>query len=232
MALDILRKIGLSDGEIKVYGALLDLGTAPLNRIHEKVGIERRNIYDILNKLIERGLVTYITENKRRSFRLSNPKALLGYIDEQKEDLDRTKAEVEQEIPHLIQKFEYRRLAITGEIFRGVAGVKEVWEDMLSDTIIYWIGSGRYIPKQYPQFFASWNKRRMRNGIKMFNIMRAEMRKETETEPYQLEELRFLPPAFSGNPTVICIYGQKVVNCLLGDEFFAFVIESKELAAT
>ena len=53
MTLEILRKIGLSEGEIKVYNALLDLGTSSLNQIHEKTGIERRNIYDILNKLIE-----------------------------------------------------------------------------------------------------------------------------------------------------------------------------------
>ena len=61
---DILRNIGLSEGEITIYSALLDLGKAPVNKIHEKVGIERRNIYDILNKLIERGLVSYINENK------------------------------------------------------------------------------------------------------------------------------------------------------------------------
>src|SRR3989344_1655982 len=117
MALDILRKIGLSDGEIKVYGALLDLGTAPLNHIHEKVGIERRNIYDILNKLIERGLVTYITENKRRSFKLAHPNKLLGYIEEKKGELERVKAEVQSELPELIQKFSFASPEINAEIY-------------------------------------------------------------------------------------------------------------------
>ena len=44
------------------------------------------------------------------------------------------------------------------------------------------------------------------------------------------EELRFLPKEFSGNPTVICIYGNKVVNFLFGENIFAFLIESKDLA--
>jgi len=54
MNLEILRKIGLSEGEIKVYNALLEIGVTSINNIHKKVGVDRRNIYDILNKLIEK----------------------------------------------------------------------------------------------------------------------------------------------------------------------------------
>ena len=61
MQLELLRKIGLSEGEVKIYTALLDLGLSPINKIHERTGIERRNIYDILNKLIERGLEVLAT---------------------------------------------------------------------------------------------------------------------------------------------------------------------------
>jgi hypothetical protein len=54
------------------------------------------------------------------------------------------------------------------------------------------------------------------------------MRKETKVMPY--EEIRFLPEEFSGNPSVVCIYGNKVVNFMFGAELFAFVIESSEIA--
>ena len=81
MSLELLRLVGLSDGEIKVYSALLDIGKAPVSRIHEKTGIERRNIYDILNKLIERGLITYVFENDKRFFQLSHPTKIIGYIE-------------------------------------------------------------------------------------------------------------------------------------------------------
>jgi len=59
MNLEILRKIGLSEGEIKIYSALVDEGLSSINKIHEKTGIERRNIYDILNKLIEMYQLSY-----------------------------------------------------------------------------------------------------------------------------------------------------------------------------
>lgn len=229
MELEILKKIGLSDGEIKVYSALLDLGVSPINRIHEKTGIERRNIYDILNKLIGRGLVTYVKENKKRLFQISHPNKIIGYIEEKKHNLSRIKEEIDKEIPALLERFSLRKHGINAEIYRGFEGVKAVWEDMLNYKEVYWIGSARYVPKKLPYFFASWNMRRIKLKTKIFNLMKAELKKETK-KPFAYEYIRFLPKEFSGNPTAICVYGEKAVNFLLGDEFFAFVIESKELA--
>ena len=228
MALELLRKIGLSDGERKVYAALLDLGTAPLNRIHERVGIERRNIYDILNKLIERGLVTYITENKRRAFRLVHPNRLLGYLDEKAEELQRVKDQVQEEIPTLVKKFAFAQPEIGAEIYRGAEGVKAVWDDMLNAKEIRWIGSGFYVPEKYPTFFKSWDRRRAERKIKSIHLFRGEKRNHPDRKLFP--HSKFLPPEFSGNPTVTVVCGSKVVQFLYGWSFFAFVIESKELA--
>ncbi len=228
MNTSILRQVGLSDGEIKVYEALLDTGVTSLNRIHEKTGTERRNIYDILNKLIERGLVTYVTENKKRVFQAAHPSKILSYIEEKKEILDETKKAVEKELPSFIQKFELAKPSINAEIYRGIEGMKTVWEDMLNYKAIYWIGAGRYMPKRQPVYFEQWNKRRLKKGVRIYNLLRYELRKEVK--PYPLEELRFLPKAFSGNPTVLGVHGNKAVNYSMGEDFFAFVVESKELA--
>ncbi len=228
MNIDILRKIGLSEGEIKVYSALLNLGTPHMNAIHEKTGIERRNIYDILNKLIERGLVSYIDENKKRSFQLTHPSKLVGYIEEKKDALEGIKKGITTFLPELIEKFNTRKPAIRAEVYRGIEGIKAVWEDTLNYKETYWIGSGRYVPLRFPDFFNNWNKRRIAKKVVWFNLHRIEMKKEIE--PFQLEHLRFLPKEFSANPIVIGIYGNKVVNFLYNENLFAFVIESKELA--
>lgn len=228
MSLEILRKIGLSDGEITVYSALLELGRAPINEIHAKTRIERRNIYDILNKLVDRGLISYVRENKKRYFQIAHPNKIIGYIEERKEDLDTVKREIEKELPSFIKKFESKKSKISAEIYRGTEGIKAIWDDMLNYDTIFWIGSGRYVPKKLPHFFANWNKKRINLEIKMFNLLRYEFKKEVK--PFRLEHMKFLPKEFSVNPTVIGIYGHKVVNFIFGDTFFAFVIESKELA--
>ncbi len=228
MTLQLLKKIGVSEGEIRVYTVLLEHGRSPVNTIHEQTGIERRNIYDILNKLIERGLVAYVTENKRRYFQVAHPKKIIGYIEEQQQELEQTKKDLEKEIPALIKQFEFSRPSANAQIYRGPEGMKAVWEDMLNYKDIYWIGSGRYIPKKLPHFFTNWNKRRIKAKIKIWNIMRWEMRKEVT--PFPFESIKFLPKEFSGSPTVIGIHGDRVVNMLLGDDLFAFVIEYKGLA--
>jgi sugar-specific transcriptional regulator TrmB len=229
MELEILRKIGLSDGEMKIYSALLDAGSSPVRRIHEMTGIERRNIYDILNKLIERGLVTYIDENKKRSFRISHPKKIIGYIEEKKHILDENVTEMERILPRFIEKFNAKRPEINAEVFRGWEGVKAVWEDMLNYKEVRWIGSGRYVPKGLPHFFESWNRRRVKLGIRWINLLRFELRNEIKT-PYKLEDARFLPPEFSANPIVISIFGNKTANFIFSDEIFAFLIESEKLS--
>lgn len=230
MALDILRKVGLSDGEIKVYSALLELGKAPINKVHEKTGIERRNIYDILNKLIEKGLVTYITENNKRSFQTTHPNKIIGYLEDKKYDLDKTKKDIEKELPEILNKFKSKKTEMNAEIYRGREGVKAVFEDMLNSKANYFIGSGRYVMRLMPHFWLSYNKRRKALKVKWYNIFRAELRKEVKQDPFVLEETKFLPKEFSANPNVIFIYGNKVANVLWTKDFFAFVIESKDIA--
>lgn len=225
---DLLRKLGLSPGEIKIYSALLNLGSSPLNKIHERTGIERRNIYDILNKLIERGLVTYITENKRKVFQISPPKNLIGYLENKEKDLESLKSDLSHHLPELNSKYQFKRTAISAEVYRGEEGIKAVWEDMLNFKDTYWIGSGRYIPKRFPGWFANWNRRRIEKKIWWHNLLRQEMRPEKIS--FEFEKARFLPKEFSKNPAVICIYGHKVINFTYGKDLFAFVVENQELA--
>jgi sugar-specific transcriptional regulator TrmB len=229
MALELLRKLGLTEGEVKVYSALLDLGPSSVNTIHENARMERRNIYDTLNKLIERGLVSYTIENKRRLFQITNPQKVMGYIEEKEQELNKIKKEMSNELPMMLKKFNAEKQEITAEIFRGKEGIKAVWEDMLNNDGNYWIGSGRYVPKQMPAFFSSWNKRRIKQKIGNFELARAELKGEARRFQSQFWETKFLPEEFSVNPVVICAYGDKVVNFLYGKELFAFMIESREI---
>ena len=228
MNLEILRKIGLSDGEIKVYSALLEIGATSINNIHEKVGIDRRNIYDILNKLIERGLVSYFDEDKKRVFRISNPEKIISYIEEKKSSLEEVKEKVREIIPEINEIFNSKKEELKAEIFRGAEGIKAVWDEMLNYNEIYWLGSGMYIPTKFPAFWNDWDQRRKKNKVASFHLFRHEKRGEVDKKIFPTS--KFLPQEFSGNPTVTVTYGDKVAQMMLGDNMNVFVITSKELA--
>ena len=234
MNLEILKKIGLSDGEIKVYDALLEIGATSINNIHEKVGIDRRNIYDILNKLIEKGLISYIEENGKRIFKVSNPDKILSYLEEKKSNLEEVKKEVEKIIPAMQEEFKSEKQELFAEIFKGAEGMKAVWDDLLNYDSIYWIGSGMYVPLGFPAFWDDWDKRRMKKNVGSYHLFRGDKREEVKKRKgfnkNKITNWKFLPNEFSGSPTVTVAYGDKVAQMMLGENINVFVIQSTELA--
>lgn len=54
---DKLRKLGLSEYEAKIYTGLVGIGEASAREIHETSGVPRTKVYDVLQKLSEKGFV-------------------------------------------------------------------------------------------------------------------------------------------------------------------------------
>ena len=62
MDTSILEDLGLTQAEIKVYIALLELGSSSAGQILEKSGLQNSVVHRALNSLIEKGLISYILE--------------------------------------------------------------------------------------------------------------------------------------------------------------------------
>jgi sugar-specific transcriptional regulator TrmB len=238
MALEILRKIGLTEGEIKVYSAILEIGISTINKIHEKTGIERRNIYDILNKLIEKGLVSYTIEKGKRTYQITHPNKIIGYIEERKHELDKTKEEIEKEIPLIIKKFESTKPEIRAEVYRGKDGIKAIFEDMLSCRENWFIGGNGGVQKYMPFFWENWNRRRIKKKVfwhdlidkgTLMSAFKSLAKAKEKLKELQFYEYKILPEELV-SPHVIFIYGDKIANVLWSEAPFAFVIQNKEIA--
>src|SRR3989344_5817490 len=80
-----LHKIGLSDGETKVYLALLKLGSVPVSKLKEETHLHRTTIYDFVEKLLNKGLVTYVVKTGVKYYNAVNPEKLLEYVKEKEE---------------------------------------------------------------------------------------------------------------------------------------------------
>ena len=220
-----LRTIGLSKGETKIYLAILNAGNSSINRIHEVAGMERRAIYDIINKLIEKGLISYTLEKGKRTYQCSNPNKLVNEIQKRIDSLKK----FEKEIPSINKVYKSSKPRIMSEVYRGIEGIKAIFEDMLNYKDNYFLGGGWYIITQLSYFWPNYNKRRIEAGVKWYNLVRSEFKgKKSHNE--KLMSVKYLPAEFSGSPSVIFIYGNKVVNVLWDKEFYAFMTECKEIA--
>lgn len=225
----VLSKIGLTKNEINVYTTLLKLGNALAGEITSYSGIHRRNVYDSIERLIEKGLVSFVIINNRRWFKAANPSRLLVVVDEQKNKLDNIKISIQQLIPQL------KALPVIKETqdvlyFKGKEGLKTVYEDILSTGKSY-IGYGRgfHIEHLLKAYMKDYVRRRLKLGMKLRMIWDERSRGKDYTKT-PLVESRFLPDDVCSY-AALRIYGNKVALMLLSEEQpIAVVIENKAIA--
>ena len=122
----MLESLGLTLTESKVYLALLKRGSSPVGRLAKETGIHRRTVYDAVERLIEKGMISYITENNKRFFEAVNPKKLLDILKE-KEDL------LSNNLPDLISLYNSNKNKKETLFFRGKQGIKFIFEDMIKN---------------------------------------------------------------------------------------------------
>ena len=77
-----LEEIGLTKSEIKVYLALLELGSSQTGKIVQKSKAASSKIYEILEKLIQKGLVSYIIKSGIKHFEAAPPERIMDYLEE------------------------------------------------------------------------------------------------------------------------------------------------------
>ena len=87
MDTEALAELGLSQGEVKVYISLLELGEVKVGAIIEKSAMASSAVHNALNILIEKGLISYIKRGKIKFYQAIKPKQLLDFIQLKKEKL-------------------------------------------------------------------------------------------------------------------------------------------------
>ncbi len=81
----ILMDVGLSKNESKVFLSLIEIGPSTGTHIAGKSKVHRTNVYDALERLLQKGLVSYIMKNNKKYFEATNPNNLMNLL-KQKED--------------------------------------------------------------------------------------------------------------------------------------------------
>ncbi len=123
MDLKQLKELGFTDGEIKVYGALIKLQRSTITKIIEHSGVSSSKVYLILDKLVHRGLVNYIVVNNVKEFHLADPDNLLEFVKREKEKLVQMEEDVEELVTDISNAMTHP-LQESAHIYRGLAGLK------------------------------------------------------------------------------------------------------------
>lgn len=125
--IESLKEAGLTDGEVKVYLALLELGASTVGPVVDKAGVARSFVYHIIENLMEKGLVSYITKGKIHHYQAAQPQKLLEYIDNRKTSLEKNRKKVEDLIPELLLKQSIAKQS-EANIYIGFKGIRTAHE--------------------------------------------------------------------------------------------------------
>lgn len=228
---DILRDIGLSTNEARVYEAMLETGEANVQTISLKSKVHRRNVYDSLSKLIEKGLVSGAFVRGEKNFRPISPSRLLDIIKEKEEKISSI-------MPSLFTKYNFTESDTDAQMYRGIEGFKTYLSDILkTKKTVYFIGAKAFwLDPRLKHFLPHFEKERKKVGIKFKHIFDYEV-KEKKPEILKLvgKPYKFLPKKYS-SPTAIDIFGDYVVTFVgvkpgqLYEEPLQFVIKNRILA--
>jgi len=130
----ILEEIGLTKNEIKIYLSLLELGSTSTGAIIKKTGIHTSKVYDGLERLSNKGLVSHIVQSNTKYFKAVNPERLIEFLHDKKKQIDQQEDEIKSIIPQL----KSRQLTVAdlteAEIFQGWKGMETVYR-MLRDCL-------------------------------------------------------------------------------------------------
>ncbi|MBL7100545.1 MAG: helix-turn-helix domain-containing protein [Nanoarchaeota archaeon] len=212
------REIGLTEVESKVYLKLIELKKATSGLIAKKSGIHRRTVLDALERLIGKGLVSYIKENNRRFFSPANPERILEIMEEEKEKL-------ENKVKLIKPRYDISQDMEETVFFRGKQGLKTVFDDQIREgKEIFVIGGSKNAEDILDFYFCRYNKLRVNKKIKLSVIFAC----EKINKKYILSNFRYLPKKYDTYVSTN-IYGDKVA-IIHWDKLFVILIKSKEVA--
>ena len=233
MVKNALKQIGLTDGEINVYLALLELGSTTTGKITKHSNISGSKVYEVLDRLMNKGFVTFVNKNGVKYFEASNPNKILDYLDEKENQIEEEKTNIRKIIPQLILKQKFAEKSNV-KVFTGFEGLKTAEEDILNSLKRgeEWLSMGlSEQPKTWEIYFNKKQKERAEKGIKHKHLLNEKYKSLYQVrQTLKHTEFRFLPKNFE-MPTSTEIYKNKVmIFILLQEDPMVILIESKAVA--
>jgi len=232
MVSESLVKIGLSKSESEIYLKLLEVGSCKAGRLAKETNYNRTTIYKALESLIQRGLVSYVLKENRKYFEPSDPKNIIQEIDKEEECIKKKKEEIKNLLPKLGCLFEKSKEEMEAKIFKGVKGMKSVFNDILKTMRRgdEYLAFG--VPKHAESiwgYFEEFNKTLQKNKVKSKIIFDERAKKNIGSCKRYGYEVRTLSKEFM-SPAEVNIYKDNVVIVLWHKTPLAILIKGEDIS--
>jgi HTH-type transcriptional regulator, sugar sensing transcriptional regulator len=222
---ELFKEVGFTDAETKIYLALLETGPTSAGLIMRKTELQNSVLHRNLQRLIEKGFISYVEKGKRRIYQAVDPKQIIKDIDEKKNNFEKMLPQLES----LKKPFEKQE----AKIFVGFKGFKNALSEFIEEAknggeyLIFSLGVKdleKY--ENITSYYRDFEKVRKSKGI----ISKAIAPKSQK--PFLKESSKIINIKFVDFPTPldISIFNDKLLMSSWGEKETFFIIESRALA--
>ncbi|MEK6906948.1 MAG: helix-turn-helix domain-containing protein [Nanoarchaeota archaeon] len=229
----ILKEIGLTGSEVKVYLALINLGLSSKSDIIRESKIASSKIYNVLDKLMDKGMVSMITKNNVKYYAAAPVSRIKDYFEIKKIKIEQEEKIINQILPNLENLQKEHKEKTSAEIFIGWKGMETVYSDVLGTIkkgeYAYILGASTGVNEEKTKrFFIKYAIKAKLKGIKVKTIFNENARqyvKEMEKEGKIKFNKKFL---FKNTPVEIAIVKNLTAIVMLKEEPLIILIHDKE----
>ncbi len=224
----ILSELGFSEREIKVYLALLELGATKVGPIASKTRMQHSKIYQTLEKLIDKGLISYVIKSKTKYFQALDPKRILGIIQEK----ERRCNEI---LPLLKKKREFSLEPQVARVYEGYQAIKAMFDEIVGalgkkgyyyvfafkDEYLFSPLAARFLRNIHQQL----SEKSVDDRLIAHHSIKKDFKKNYKGIPYIKYRFTSLHIPFG-----LMIINDRVINWVWGERPTAVEIHSKQIA--
>jgi HTH-type transcriptional regulator, sugar sensing transcriptional regulator len=214
-----LEDIGLTPGEIKVYLALLELGPSSAGIVLDKAEIQNSVFHLCVNRLIEKGLVSYVKKNRFRVYSAANPENFILYVKDKEK-------EIEKLLPELNAKQTFANEKQEAELFEGIKGIMTLLNILIEDAkkgdeFLMFTAEAETPEKseEIQRFYERYDAKRKEKGLIVKGVANVKLKPLFEKRKTLKMKYTSLPvPANTGicnNKMVLISWGEKPVGVLI-----------------
>lgn len=195
--MSLLIDLGLTRTEERVYLALIDLGIARTGELCSEAKVPKSNIYEILDRLSKKGLVSVRKRNGVKNFFPADPDYLKELYLEKKLALESCLEGLDSFVNQLKKRKNSRESEVTFQYFENISGLKSMWKQMdsslssSSEAIYFTAKKSAY--QNLVGFYSRHQEIREKMGVRARGLFPEEDRSLGTKRKSKTLKVRFLP---------------------------------------
>jgi len=225
-----LEELGLTKNEAKIYLFLLKIGETTTGAVIKETGIANSRVYESINSLINKGLVSYNVQKDGKHFSAASP-SKFSELEEQR------KKRIAELVPQLNTLKDSCQKETSTAVYEGFEGFRTAFKKIIDDCPrngeIFILGFSE--PERKSEslrlFLSNMNlkssQKKHKLRILLDNKVKKTLGKDREKE--KNTEVRYMPEGYI-SPAAVDIFQDYVYMFLWEEKPFVFMIKNKMIA--